>query len=92
MNPLHTDSGIARCFSEAWVLFIPELWLATRTQILTFEAKNLVPVRDRLHPQDAADLARDTIANDWNWQMVKGNFTAAEQGLLDRAARALGIT
>ena len=45
-----------------------------------------------LHPQDAADLARDTIANDWNWQMVKANFTAAEQGLLDRAARALGIT
>ena len=48
--------------------------------------------RSRLHPQDAADLARDTIANDWNWQMVKANFTAAEQGLLDRAARALGIT
>ena len=47
--------------------------------------------RSRLHPQDAADLARDTIANDWNWQMVKANFTAAEQGLLDRAARALGI-
>ena len=48
--------------------------------------------KSRLHPQDAADLARDTIANDWNWQMVKANFTAAEQGLLDRAARALGIT
>ena len=48
--------------------------------------------KSRLHPQDAADIARDTIANHWNWQMVKGNFTAAEQGLLDRAARALGIT
>ena len=48
--------------------------------------------KSRLHPQDAADLARDTIANDWNWQMVKANFTAAEQGLLERAARALGIT
>ena len=48
--------------------------------------------KSRLHPQDAADLVRDTIANDWNWQMVKANFTAAEQGLLDRAARALGIT
>ena len=48
--------------------------------------------RSRLHPQDAADIARDTIANDWNWQMVKANYTAAEQGLLDRAARTLGIT
>ena len=48
--------------------------------------------KSRLHSQDAADLARDTIANGWNWQMVKGNYTAAEQGLLDRAARALGIT
>ena len=46
----------------------------------------------RLHPQDAADLARDTLANGWNWTIVKGNFTEAEQGLLDRAAMALGLT
>ena len=37
-------------------------------------------------------LIQQTIANDLNWQMVKANFTAAQQGLLDRAARALGIT
>jgi hypothetical protein len=48
--------------------------------------------KSRLHPQDAADIARDTISNGWNWQMVKANFTTAEQGLLDRAAKALGIT
>ena len=48
--------------------------------------------KSRLNPQDAADIARDTISNGWNWQMVKANFTTAEQGLLDRAAKALGIT
>ena len=45
-----------------------------------------------LHPQDVAELARDTRANGWNWTLVKGNFTEAEQGLLDRAGMALGLT